>query len=243
MQTKRRRRGLVIALCLILLLGVTVCLHPRVSIPLGLRAGAPVIPLLTFSGTEEIHTLYSSFLASDPAYFYVAPYYAVGTRADGGVAYLKPVYRWTGKELAKAKEDYEARLSDILAPAKILPTRREQVGYLHDYLISQFLYDRSETVYDPYTMLLTGRGVCQAFSLLFCDLCSRLDIPCEVTLCFSMQHQWNRVYVDGEWLALDLVWDAGETGVTGVLSRRYFLLSDAELLALRVARDPAWEAI
>ncbi len=184
---------------------------------------------------EETHTLYSTLLATHPSLFFVSPYYAIAETPFGGVAYLRPTYRYVGEARNEAQEDYESRLSPLLSPAREMGGQREQLTYLHDYLTTYFAYDTRYEVFDPYGLLTQGVGVCQAFSLLFFDLCQRLHIPCEIVISPSMRHQWNRVCLDGVWLAVDLVWDLAEGG------DQHFLIPEDVLLSLRTAKDPAWQ--
>lgn len=185
--------------------------------------------------TDEVHTLYSTLLATKPDLFYVGPYYTACSDAFDYVAYLKPEYRLTGDALTEAKSDYESRLVPLLSPAKEMDGSREKLMYLHDYLTAYFTYDDAQSIYDAYSLLTEGRGVCQAFSLLFFDLCERLGIQSEIVICPAMRHQWNRVCLDGVWLEVDLVWDLAEGADS------YFLIPHEDLHAARVARDPAWQ--
>lgn len=185
--------------------------------------------------TDEVHTLYSTLLATKPDLFYVGPYYTACSDAFDYVAYLKPEYRLTGDALTEAKSDYESRLVPLLSPAKEMDGSREKLLYLHDYLTAYFTYDDAQNIYDAYSLLTEGRGVCQAFSLLFFDLCERLGIQSEIVICPAMRHQWNRVCLDGVWLAVDLVWDLAEGG------DQHFLIPEDVLLSLRTAKDPTWQ--
>lgn len=185
--------------------------------------------------TDEVHTLYSTLLATKPDLFYVDAYYTACAGAFDYVAYLKPQYCLTGEALAEAKSDYLSRLTPLLSPAKGMGQTREKLFYLYEYLTGYFTYDETQSIYDAYSLLVEGRGVCQAFSLLFFDLCERLGIPSEIVICPTMRHQWNRVYLDGVWLEVDLVWDLAEG------TDAYFLISHEDLQAARVARDSAWQ--
>ncbi len=188
---------------------------------------------------EDINTLYSTLLATEPGLYYVDRYYTVGATPLGEVNYVCPRYRYSKEEKEALDIWYQTAVDAILRPARILSTKREQATYLYDHLTTYFSYDTTQENYDTLSLLQEGRGVCQAISLLYKDLCQRLDIPCEVVLCFEMSHQWNRVYIDGVWLSLDAVWDMD----TPPLSHTYFLLSPQQLHQKRVEKDPLWQGV
>ena len=64
------------------------------------------------------------------------------------------------------------------------------------------------TVYIPDTNLVleAGRGVCCDFASVFAAMCRSQGIPCAVATGYRNggYHAWNFVYVDGEWLPVDL---------------------------------------
>ncbi len=186
---------------------------------------------------SDLHTIYSTLYATDPSLFYVAAEYSISTGADGYVDYLRPVYRMAGEARVRATEDFTRRINSIVAPLRTL-TPLEQVAYLHDYMILRFTYDTSHTVYDAYTLLTSGSGVCQAYALLFTALAQALEIPAACVTCFDRAHEWNMVYLNDAWYHIDLVWD--DTDHDGEVLHTYFLLGDAELRARRAAQEDAW---
>ncbi len=53
-------------------------------------------------------------------------------------------------------------------------------------------------------------GQCGSYASAFRFLCDAADIPC-VTVC-SENHAWNEVYVDGQWLTVDVTFNDGSAG-------------------------------
>ncbi len=199
---------------------------------------APTIPLSAYRVTEEtLHSTYSALYATDPSLFYVAAEYSVSCGADGYVDYLRPTYRMTGETRQRAEEDFEKRVTSIVSPIRSL-TPLEQVAYLHDYMVTTFTYDNAYRVYDAYSLLTGGRGVCQAYALLFTALLEAVGVESVCVTCFEMSHEWNMVRLGEDWYHIDLIWD--DTDTRGEVLHTYFLIGDEELRLRRAARDAAW---
>ncbi len=206
----------------------------------------PTVPLADFGGLTEatVERVYSRLLATDPSLFFVTPAYTLSCRAEGGETVpvsLTPTYRYRGECLAAARADFAERVSAYLAdlPGGAAPLAR--VADLHDRMILDFDYDESEEVVDPYTLLVGGRGVCQAYSLLFTVLCRAAGVAAEPVTCFDRSHAWNQVEIDGDWYHVDLTWDETALPYPGRVPHTYFLLTDRELTARRSLDDADWE--
>ena len=80
--------------------------------------------------------------------------------------------------------------------------------FRYDYMFAAKVRNGTITVYTPDTnkLLETKKGVCCDFSSLFAALCRSQDIPCAVATGYRNggYHAWNMVWVNGEWLPVDL---------------------------------------
>ncbi|OUM67555.1 hypothetical protein PIROE2DRAFT_58693 [Piromyces sp. E2] len=82
------------------------------------------------------------------------------------------------------------------------------IKYLHDILIKNIKYGFSENGFTEYTIygaLIEHRCVCEGFSEAFMVLAQRAKIY--TILATSNTHQWNMVFLEGKWYALDITWD------------------------------------
>jgi len=82
------------------------------------------------------------------------------------------------------------------------------IKYLHDILIKNVQYGFSENGFNEYTIygaLVEHRCVCEGFSEAFMILAQRAKIY--TILATSNTHQWNMVFLEGKWYALDITWD------------------------------------
>lgn len=88
----------------------------------------------------------------------------------------------------------------------------EKAQTVHDYLVEYFDYDTSLINNDDYIGIKTGKMVCQGYALLYCKMMNRLSVPCKIL--FSDSHSWNVLYLDGEWLQVDVSGDdIGHLGI------------------------------
>ena len=110
-------------------------------------------------------------------------------------------------------------------------TDREKISLIHNYIISHSTYDdnaiSNNSPYDStsaYGNLIEGYSVCSGYSdamAIFLDL---LNIP-NIKIS-SENHIWNLVYIEGQWLHLDLTWDDAEDPR---FQNNYFLITKEKL--------------
>jgi len=87
-------------------------------------------------------------------------------------------------------------------------TEYEFIKYIHDLLIKNIEYGFSDNDFTEYTIygaLIEHRCVCEGFSEAFMILAQRVKIF--TILATSNTHQWNMVFLEGKWYALDVTWD------------------------------------
>lgn len=96
---------------------------------------------------------------------------------------------------------------------------------------------------EAYGVLVEGYGVCTSYAEAFHLLASELGIPTVIITGDALienqteRHAWNRVYVDGQWLVVDVTWDDVDWGAP---LQDYLLLELSNpLLADRTA-DEFW---
>jgi hypothetical protein len=128
-----------------------------------------------------------------------------------------------------------AKLDPILA--KIIKpgmTQEQKVKAIHDFVIKHITYDtRYRNVDNLENLMISidkGRGVCGDYSLLFMHLCRRASIPStyEVGDPETLDHAWNAVYLNGQWLFVDTTWDDNDSGkilYTHYLKDRFAFMS------------------
>ncbi|MEO3946014.1 transglutaminase domain-containing protein [Gorillibacterium sp. CAU 1737] len=113
----------------------------------------------------------------------------------------------------KLNPKLDAVLKKIIKPNM---TDQQKVKAIHDYIITNVTYDIKlkdvQTVESILVTLEKGKGVCGDYALLFMYLCRRASIPCVYEASVEMEHAWNSVYINGQWLFIDATWDDGDNG-------------------------------
>ena len=145
--------------------------------------------------------------------------------ASNGEIIIMPNYLYT-KEQIKQIDD---KVNDIITKCPLLNTleidyskTKEIVKYFHDYIINNAKYDvirgqdgdspyQSHIAYGP---LLEGKAICNGYADAMAIILTKIGIdnfkiatPAENISDSEYGHIWNAVYVNGQWLHLDLTWD------------------------------------
>lgn len=109
----------------------------------------------------------------------------------------------------------------------------DKAAAIHDYLCECADYnygfltdDNDERGPEIYDVLFGHIAICCGYSDTFKAICDYIGLKCD---CVSNDdHEWNRVWVNGEWLYLDITWD----DETGYIGRRYFLKKENDFYAI-----------
>lgn len=118
---------------------------------------------------------------------------------------------------------------------------REKIKVIHDYIINTTVYDsekadnlnnenyiakyKSQTAYGP---LMEGYGICGGYSDAMALFLNKMKIPNYKIS--SDNHVWNLVYLDNNWLHLDLTWDDPVVNTKeNLLLHNFFLITSDEL--------------
>ncbi len=155
---------------------------------------------------DELRSLMTKILNSNPSLFYVEGSYRSGSYDGVTVEYVIPSYKASGNQLSAMRKEYEENVSKILSQVRPSWSSFEKVLFIHDYMVKNFEYDYSNSVYDAYSFLKSKKGVCQAYTLLCIELLSRLDINVGAVPSEEMNHIWNCVELGGKWYHMDVTW-------------------------------------
>lgn len=114
----------------------------------------------------------------------------------------------------------------------------EKIRAIHDYIINNTKYDtlRADTDDSPYDsaringLLYDHYAICSGYADTMAVVLDKLGIKnFKVS---SKNHVWNAVYIDGNWLHLDLTWDDPiTTSGKDVLDDSYFLVDTDTLIS------------
>ena len=105
----------------------------------------------------------------------------------------------------------------------------EKVIAIHDYIVLNTKYLLTDYCYDPYGVIVKGRGVCQGYAESMKLLLNKIGIECLYVSSDEMNHGWNIVNIDGENYHLDATWDDSAQGIGNIIKYEYLALSDEEM--------------
>ena len=115
----------------------------------------------------------------------------------------------------------------------------EKIKIYHDYIVANSKYDsdrsdkniikyKSDIAYGP---LFEGYAICGGYTDLMALFLEKLQI--KNYRVSSDNHVWNGLYLNGNWLNLDLTWDDPITSDgTDVIEYKFFLINTAKLYEL-----------
>lgn len=122
---------------------------------------------------------------------------------------------------------YEQKVAQVLAEVVQPDMSQWQIALvLHDYLAANCSYDEALNLRQGYDALVGGSAVCSGYAFAYMDLMNRAGVPCEYVVSEGMNHAWNLVNCNGNWLHVDVTWDDPVSNVQGRVRHHYFLISD-----------------
>lgn len=95
-------------------------------------------------------------------------------------------------------------------------TQKQAAQAIHDYIVANFDYDYTYNNHSVYSMITTGKGVCQAYTNLYKAMCRYVGIDCVAVYGTANSssvpggvgsHSWNRLCIDGVYYYVDVTWD------------------------------------
>ena len=136
---------------------------------------------------------------------------------------------------------YQQRLEEIYRECVIEGMSDWQIALtFHDYLIIHGYYDESLNERTGYDLLTNGKTVCSGYTEVYKALLTMAGIPCVNVVSEKMQHTWNLVKIGGKWYHVDVTWDDPTPDCYGLVTHKYFLVSDGEISS-GIDRHYDWE--
>ena len=181
---------------------------------------------------DEMTALMEDVLKNEPRVFYADESYGyMLSYISNTPSAILPAYEADPDVIDQWLDEYDASIDAILDTIPEKLDDYQKVIYLHDYICVNYQYDLTYEIYDAYTMMKEGTGVCMAYALLLDELLSRLGIESRAVVSpgDSLNHMWNEVLVDGKWYEIDATWDDPVADRYGKVSHSNLLLSDAEM--------------
>ncbi len=136
----------------------------------------------------------------------------------------------------KMIEEINAKLDRIfdeqLKPEMAL---EDKILKIHDYIIDTTYYDQEdgENSGNAYGTLVEGKSKCAGYADAMAIALSKLGVKNYKVA--SEKHVWNAVYINGEWLQIDLTWDdpivQDGAVVTDTIRHKFYMINTNTLLS------------
>lgn len=171
---------------------------------------------------------------------YIHPYNSYDTIKtyydDTGKVSLVIDYLYSDEEIEKIDEEINGIIDEFYDEDL---SNRDVIKLIHDYIINNTRYDTMREEYDESDydsdrmtgLLFEHYSVCSGYADTMAVVLNKLEIPNFKVA--SENHVWNAVYIDNEWLHLDLTWDdpVSKDG-KDILDHSWFLIDDDTLVEL-----------
>lgn len=175
--------------------------------------------------TAQIKKVLYAIQYDYPEIFWISNSFSYNHSGNTTIVKLNSTFTKNDQKEAVAK--LKSRVSEIVKEAKNMNSDYEKELYVHDYIIDNCTYEKSDSnalIYTSYGCLVEGKAVCEGISKAMQLLLVNCGVKCQtVTGARNTEpHMWNIVKVNGNWYHVDTTWDAA-----GFLQRYDYLnLSD-----------------
>lgn len=176
---------------------------------------------------------------------YVHPYNSYSTIRtlydDTGEITIKIKHLYSDSEIKKIDNDIDLIMNNLIDDKM---DDNEKIKVLHDYIINNTKYDvlranEGTSSYDSSRILgvlYDHYSICSGYTDIMAVMLYKLGIPNFKVA--SETHVWNAVYLNGEWLHLDLTWDDPvSTSGKDILDHTYFLINNDILESLEDTKE------
>ncbi len=171
---------------------------------------------------DDATLLIKEFVNVVPELFYVINSVTVMSR-DGIIENMEFSFIDNAKEKSA---EYKKLIASVALQADKNWSTVQKIVYFHDYICSNYKYDDSLSIYDAYSLLKQGKGVCQAYTLLLKALLNYHGIESKYVSSEKMKHGWNIVKIGSDWYHVDATWDDPQDDRYGLALHENLLLSD-----------------
>lgn len=163
---------------------------------------------------------------------YVSPFNSFSSLntkiVSNGEVNVKVTHKYTTDKI----NELNNKINEVLVTLNLNgKTDREKISLIHNYIINHSTYDdnavNKNSPYDStsaYGNLIQGYSICSGYSDAMALFLDKINVP-NIKIS-SSNHIWNLVYVENQWLHLDLTWDDTEDTRLG---NNYFLITKEKL--------------
>lgn len=181
--------------------------------------------------SDELKDIIYLFTISNPQFYFVRGTAAV-TGSQGGRDYVAlAIYAdyISGAARANSTAQFMSKVNNWVNTINAETTDYKKIKSAHDIVCANITYDNNmeniEKHQSSATAVLTGNAVCAGYSQMYSLLCNAVGVE---TICVtSPQHEWNQVYLYGNWYVVDCTWD--DLDSSNSWNYTYFCQSDSSI--------------
>ena len=150
---------------------------------------------------------------------------------ETGFIELKAKHEYTKEKIDEVNKKVDEIYSKLVNPND---SNRNNIKRIHDYLIDNIVYEKSEDDTDKdynnaYGALINGKAVCGGYTDAMYLFLEKMGI--ESVRIANSTHIWNAVKLDGKWYHLDVTWDDARYTTGETFTSYQFFLIDSKTLA------------
>lgn len=189
-----------------------------------------------------IQKAYSCFLMDHPEVYWSDSYTYVTSYVNNTVSghHVEFSYSMDKSEIQMTNQAIEDALIRIALTLPSLEPGYETVKGVYDWMVTNCSYDELNLDQSMYSVMVNHSGVCASFSKAFQFMMQCLGIPCTVVngridqryniLGSTLGHEWNMVYLDGNWYHVDVTSGLSMTQSTGEIDYTFLCATTDEIL-------------
>jgi len=152
------------------------------------------------------------------------------SNSNTGEVTIKVTKTYTEEDIDKINKGVDEIITNELTNDMSV---EDKILKIHDYIINNTRYDIDKLNKDSYNAkgpLFNGKAVCSGYSDLIAIFLTKFGIKNYKVA--SDSHVWNVVYLNDEWLHIDLTWDDPITLNSDVdtLSHQFYMITTNKLL-------------
>ena len=178
--------------------------------------------------SSDAQALHDAVTALYPELFFVDPIWGI-SRSGGYLSIIKPKYLYDKNTCDRMLDEFYTEadyyLDQVSGELSVCKDDFSKAMVLHDELVLDANYQLYNT--SQYTFMIDKYGLCENYTKVYAYLLSQVGIYSEIVDSSAMGHEWIKVKLGNDYYLVDVTWDDPTYDRPGLVSHKYFLLSDA----------------
>lgn len=192
----------------------------------------PSVTLKSEIDKDDIADLFYELLLENKQYYYVSSEitYTYSTKTDL-IHTINFNYCMDRDTARSTRTAFNNAFKSYITKVDKKWTDLQKCIFIHDALIMNCKYDTTvqKMSYTAYGALVSGKAVCQGYSLAYAQLLSELGIECTVAYSLKDNHMWNCVKIGDSWYNVDVTYDDPLPDAENQVYHSLFLKSTREI--------------